>query len=54
MQGEKLEKGTIGPVALNMVLGTAWDKLYGKEHLSAVSPQNLLINLFGASGVGEQ
>ncbi len=47
-------KEKIGPVALNTVLGTAWDKRYGKEHTPAVSPQNLLINLFGASGVGEQ
>ncbi len=49
MQGEKLEKGTI-----KAMLGTAWDKRYGKEHTSGLSPQNLLINLFGGSGAGEQ
>ncbi len=59
LSGERLvevleSKEKIGPVALNTVLGTAWDKRYGKEHTSAVSPQNLLINLFGASGVGER
>ncbi len=41
-------------MALNTVLGTAWDKRYGKEPAPGLSAQNLLINLFGASGVGEQ
>ncbi len=59
LSGERLvevleSKEKIGPVALNTVMGTAWDKRYGKEHTPTVSPQNLLINLFGASGVGEQ
>ncbi len=59
LSGERLvdvleSKEKIGPVALNTVMGTAWDKRYGKEHTSGLSPQNLLINLFGASGVGEQ
>ncbi len=47
-------KEKVGPVALNTVLGTAWDKRYGKEPARGPSPQNLLINLFGASGIGEQ
>ena len=47
-------KEKIGPVALNTVLGTAWDKRYAKEPAPVLSAQNLLINLFGASGVGEQ
>ncbi len=47
-------KEKVGPVALNTVLGTAWDKRYGKEPAPVLSAQNLLINLFGASGVGEQ
>ncbi len=39
-------------MALNTVMGTVWDKRYGKEHAGALSPANLLINLFGVSGVG--
>jgi len=59
LSGERLvevleSKEKIGPVALNTVMGTAWDKRYGKEPARGPSPQNLLINLFGASGVGEQ
>ncbi len=59
LSGERLvevleSKEKIGPVALNTVMGTAWDKRYGKEHTPGLSPQNLLINLFGASGVGEK
>ena len=58
LSGERLvevleSKEKIGPVALNTVLGTAWDKRYGKEPARGPAPQNLLINLFGASGVGE-
>ena len=58
LSGERLvevleSKEKIGPVALNTVMGTAWDKRYGKEPARGPSPQNLLINLFGASGVGE-
>ncbi len=57
LSGERLvevleSKEKVGPVALNTVLGTAWDKRYGKEVHGALSPANLLINLFGASGVG--
>ncbi len=47
-------KEKVGPVALNTVLGTAWDKRYGKEPAPVLSAQNFLINLFGASGVGER
>jgi len=47
-------KEKIGPVALNTVMGTAWDKRYGKEHAGALSPANVLIQLFGRSGVGEK
>jgi len=59
LSGERLvevleSKEKIGPVALNTVMGTAWDKRYGKEHAGALSPANILINLFGASGAGER
>ena len=57
LSGERLvevleSKEKIGPVALNTVMGTAWDKRYGKEVQGALSPSNLLIQLFGKSGVG--
>ncbi len=59
LSGERLvevleSKEKIGPVALNTVMGTAWDKRYGKEHAGALSPANVLIQLFGRSGVGER
>ena len=59
LSGERLvevleSKEKIGPVALNTVMGTAWDKRYGKEHTSAQSPAHVLIQLFGRSGVGEK
>ena len=59
LSGERLvevleSKDKIGPVALNTVMGTAWDKLYGKDHTPAGSPAHVLIQLFGRGGVGEK
>lgn len=59
LSGERLvdvleSKDKIGPVALNTVMGTAWDKRYGKEHTGVESPAHVLIALFGKSGAGEK
>ena len=53
LSGERLVevlegKEKIGPVALNVIMGTAWDKRYAKEPVHT-GAQNVILNLFGGN-----
>lgn len=43
----------LSPALLNVIMGTAWDKLYAKTPADMDAPMNLMINLFG-HGAGEK